>query len=183
MSRRSSALAALLMAGAALAAGTAAKGQLLPSLPVGGVPLPGVTRNLPVVGDLLSQLPQSQRSAATVPSLDRLGVGQGIGELGQASLAELRRLRLGELIRGNPAQLDSGPEGVPVRRGVLVAIDPSEAQLRAAQGAGFQVESREDLGGLVSVTLRVPARAVAQGGVAAADRGGTGHRGGLRPCL
>lgn len=158
MSRRSSALAALLMAGAALAAGTAAKGQLLPSLPVGGVPLPNLTRNVPVLNELLGNLPPAQRSAATVPSLDRLGVGQGISDLGQASLAELRRLRLGELIRSNPAQLDAGPGGLPVRRGVLVAIDPTDAQLRAASAAGFQVEAREDLGGLVSVTLRVPSR-------------------------
>ena len=158
MSRRSSALAALMLAGAALAAGTAARAQLLPSLPVGNIPLPGVARNLPVVSDLLSDLSPTQRSAATVPSLDRLGVGQGIGDLGQASLAELRRVRLGELIRSNPAALEAGPDGLPVRRGVLVAIDPTEPQLRAAAAAGFQVEAREDLGGLVSVTLRAPAR-------------------------
>ncbi|WP_284275648.1 hypothetical protein, partial [Sphingomonas astaxanthinifaciens] len=85
MSRRSSALAALLMAGAALAAaGSAARAQLLPSLPVGGLPLPSAVRNVTVVGDLLAPLSPAQRQAATLPSLDRLGVAQGVGELGQA---------------------------------------------------------------------------------------------------
>ena len=87
MSRRSSALAALLLAGAALAAGTAAHAQLLPALPLGNLTLPSAVRNVPVVGDLLSVLSPAQRSAATVPSLDRLGVGQGISDLGPASLA------------------------------------------------------------------------------------------------
>jgi hypothetical protein len=144
--------------GAGLAAGTAGRAQLLPSLPVGNLPLPGAARNLPVVGDLLSTLSPEQRSAAVVPNLDRLGVGGGISDLGQASLAGLRTVRLGELIRSNPAVLDAGPNGLPVRRGVLVAIDPTDTQLRTAAAAGFQVEAREDLGGLVSVTLRVPGR-------------------------
>jgi hypothetical protein len=158
MSRRSSALAALLLAGAALAAGTAAQAQLLPSLPVGLPPLPSPVRGAPLVGDLLASLSASDQKAATVPSLERLGVAPAVSSLGQASLAELRRLRLAELVRSNPATLDLGPDGAPVRRGVLIAVDPSPVQLSAAAAAGFAVESREDLGGLVSVTLRVPAR-------------------------
>jgi hypothetical protein len=158
MSRRSSALAALLFAGASLAAATAATAQLLPALRVGNLPLPGGVRNAPVVGDLLGALTPTQRSAATVPSLDRLGVGDAVGGLTGNSLAELRRLRLGELIRSNRATLDAGPDGLPVRRGVLIAIDPTQAQLAAAAAAGFRVEAREDFGGLTSVTLRVPER-------------------------
>ncbi|URD60765.1 S8 family serine peptidase [Sphingomonas sp. KRR8] len=158
MSRRSSGIAALLLAGAALVAGTAARSQLLPSLPLGNLPLPSAAQNVPIVGDLLSTLSPAQRSAATVPNLDRLGVGQDVSQLAQTSLADLRRLRLTELIRSNPTQLESGPNGVPVRRGVLIAIDPTDAQLRAAAAAGFQIEARNDLGGLVSVTLRAPGR-------------------------
>ena len=158
MSRRSSALAALLFAGASLAAATAATAQLLPTLPVGNLPLPGAVRNAPVVGDLLGALTPAQRSAATAPSLDRLGVADGVGGLAKSSLAELRRLRLGELIRSNRAALDVGPGGLPVRRGILIAINPTEAQLAAAAAAGFRLEAREDLGGLTSVTLRVPER-------------------------
>ena len=143
MSRRSSAaVASLLLAGAALVAGTAARAQLLPALPVGNLPLPGALQGAPVVRDLVSTLSPAQRSAATVPSLDRLGVGQGVSDLGQASLAELRKLRLGELIRSHPAQLDAAPGGLPVRRGVLIAIDPTHAQLRAAAAADFRVEMR-----------------------------------------
>lgn len=158
MSRRSSALAALLLAGAALGIGGAARAQLLPSLPISGlpVPLPHAVSGLPAVGDLIRGLSAEERSAATVPSLDRLGVGPTVGELGRDALAELRRLRLAELVRGNPRTLDVGPNGAPVRRGVLIAIDPTEVQLRAVAAAGFAVETREDLGGLTSVTLRVP---------------------------
>src|SRR4028119_763312 len=115
MSRHSSALAALLLAGAALAAGTAAHAQLLPTLPVGNLPLPNTVRSVPVVNDLLGALSPGERRAATVPSLDRLGAGEALSELGQSSLAELRRVRLGELIRSNPALLDTGPDGMPVR--------------------------------------------------------------------
>jgi hypothetical protein len=158
MSRLSSALAALLLAGSAIAACGAAQAQLLSSLPVGSlpVPVPQALRTAPVVGDLLRTLSPEERRSAIVPSLDRLGVGPAVGELGRESLAELRRLRLVELVRGNPATLDMGPDGAPVRRGVLIAVDPTEAQLRAAGVAGFRIEAREDLGGLTSVTLRVP---------------------------
>lgn len=160
MSRRSSASAALMLAAAALAAGGAARAQLLPSLPVGGlpVPVPQAVRGVPVVGDLVSRLSPEERRAATVPSLNRLGIAPAVGELGRDALAELRRLRLAELVRGNPATLDVGPEGVPVRRGVLIAIDPTEAQLRAVAAAGFTIAAREELGGLTSVTLHVPGR-------------------------
>jgi hypothetical protein len=160
MSRRSSALAALLLAGAAIAAGSAARAQLLPSLPVGSLPapLPETVRGAPVIGELVRSLSPAERRAATVPSLDRLGTTPIASELGRETLAELRRLRLAEVVRGNPATLEAGPEGVPVRRGVLIAVDPTDAQLRAAASAGFTVEAREDLGGLTSVTLRVPAR-------------------------
>lgn len=158
MSSRSSATAALLLAGAALVAGTAARGQLLPALPVGSLPLPPVAQHVPVVGDVLRTLSPAERSAAVLPKLDRLGVVQGVSDLSEASLAELRKLRLGELIRSNPGALEAGPNGVPVRRGALIAIDPTDAQLRGAAAAGFRIEAREDLGGLVSVTLRSPTR-------------------------
>lgn len=160
MSRRSSAFAALMLAGAAIVAGGAAQAQLLPSLPVGNLPvaLPDAVRGAPVLGELVRSLSPAERRAATIPSLDRLGPVSVVSELSRDTLAELRRLRLAELVRGNPATLDAGPDGAPIRRGVLIAIDPTEAQLRAAASAGFTVQMREDLGGLTSVTLRVPGR-------------------------
>ena len=166
MSRRSSALAALLLAGAAAAAAASAAGaQLLPSLPVGGLPrVPGIIGSTPVVGDLLRTVPPEERRAATIPSLDRLGASPRVVAVGGDVLAELRRLRLAELVRSNPG-LESGAAGAPVRRGVLIAIDPTEAQLRAAAAAGFSVEAREDLGGLISVTLRLPARLSTRAGM------------------
>lgn len=156
MSRRSPALAALLFAGGLLASGTATPAQIVPPLPGGTLPVPGALRGAPVLGDLLSTLSPAERGAATGPSLDRLGVVDAVGSLSQSSLAELRRLRLGELIYSNRRTLGTGPDGVPVRRGVLVAIDSSDAQLAAAEAAGFRIDAREDLGGVSSVVLRVP---------------------------
>lgn len=158
MSRRSSAFAALMLAGAALAAASVGQAQLLPSLPVGGVGLPPVARDLPVAGPVLqSVLSPSERQAATLPSLDRVVAPGGAAGLPAASLLDLRRLRLRELLRTHAAELEAVEGGQPVRRGVLIAIDPTDEQLVRARAAGFPLVTREDLGGLVSVTLRAPA--------------------------
>ena len=157
MSRRSSAFAALMLAGAALAAASVGQAQLLPSLPGGGVGLPPNARDLPVAGPVLqSVLSPSERQAATVPSLDRVVAPGGAAGLPAASLLDLRRLRVRELLRTHPAELEAGEDGQPVRRGVLIAIDPTDSQLARARAAGFPLVTREDLGGLVSVTLRIP---------------------------
>ena len=54
---------ALLLAGAALGTGGAARSQLLPSLPITGlpVPLPHAVGGLPVVGDLVRSLSAEER--------------------------------------------------------------------------------------------------------------------------
>lgn len=157
MSRRSSAMAGLLFAGAAIVAASGAMAQLLPSLPGGGLPLPPVTRSVPVAGPVLqSVLGPSEQPAATLPSLDRVVAVGAVAELTSDGLLDLRRLRLRELLRTYPRELEAGDDGQPVRRGVLIALDPTDAQLRQAAAAGFRVVGREDLGGLVNVTLQAP---------------------------
>lgn len=144
-------------AGAALLTGTAAA-QLLPSLPLPPVSLP--VPNVPVVGPAVEQL-LSQPAARHVisPTLDTVsGLPRQIAESGPRSLLRLRELRLQQLIRENRSQLEAVEGGQPVRRGVLVALTPSPASLRAAARAGFQVIGSETSGelGLTTVYLRVP---------------------------
>lgn len=152
---------ALLAAGAAaaLAAGTAAA-QLLPPL-VGNVPIGTVPiGKLPVAGPLLEHVlrsPQAQQMIS--PTLDSVGgLQRQVAESGSATLLELRRLRLRQLIREYPAELEAGTAGQPVRKGVLVAATPDLGELRSAMRAGFRViasESNTELG-LTTVYLAVP---------------------------
>jgi subtilisin family serine protease len=154
------ALAGLLVAGSAGA-------QLLPgvSLPV---PVPPVS-NVPVVGPVVQDvLAQPQARQAIRPSLDKVGgLPDSLAEAGAPTLLQLRRLRLQELIRENRAALDSDGSGQPVRRGVLIAIDPDSASLLAAQRAGFRVvaQDSEPSLGLRTVQLAVPSKMSAREGL------------------
>ena len=140
----------------------AAGAQLLggvgvPALPPVGLP----TGNVPVVGPVLdSVLAQpGAREAAVAPTLDTVtGLPQRVAESGASTLLELRKLRLRELIREYPRELDADPSGQPVRRGVLVAIDPDPASLQLAGRAGFAIvrDERDPTLGLRTVILTVP---------------------------
>lgn len=126
------------VAGALLTASAGA--QLPPSVSLPPVSLPAPVGNVPVVGpvvqDVLSQ-PQAQQ--AIRPTLDTVGgLPQSVAEAGAPTLLELRRLRLQELIRQNRAQLETDNAGQPVRRGVLLAIDPDPLSLQLAARAGFR---------------------------------------------
>ena len=145
---------------AALLAGSAGA-QLLPSV---GVPaLPSVnlpTRDVPVVGPTIqSILAQPGAQEAVSPTLNSVsGLPERIAEAPSATLLQLRELRLRELIRQHPRELDNDGTGHPVRRGVLVAIDPDPASLQLAARAGFAVlaDDRDAELGMRSVTLAVP---------------------------
>ena len=145
---------------AALVAGSAGA-QLLPSLGVPSLPpvnLP--TGNVPVVGPVLDNIlstPAGQQAVA--PTLDTVsGLPQRVVDAGPSTLLELRRLRLRELIRQYPRELESGDDGLPVRRGVLVAVDPDPASLAIASRAGFRIidDRREASLAMRTVTLAVP---------------------------
>lgn len=157
----------LLTAGiaATIAAGTAAA-QLLPPLPVPPVNVP--VSNVPVVGPVAGPVVQpvideilASPDARQVisPTLDYVGgMPQSVIEAGNATLLELRRLRLRQLIAEHRDQLESDPSGQPVRRGVLIAIDPDPVSLQLAARAGFAIvaDVREPELGMRLVTLRLP---------------------------
>lgn len=143
---------------------SAAAAQLLPSLglppvnlPIGGIPVAG-----PVVRDILGSRDAQQVISPTLDSVG--GLTQSIAESGPSTLLDLRRLRLQQLIRDNRNQLESDGSGQPVRRGVLIAINPDPASLQNAARAGFRVINQEPNAelGLTTVTLAIPNRLAAR---------------------
>lgn len=145
---------------AALVAGSAGA-QLLPSLGVPSLPpvsLP--TGNVPVVGPVLDNILATPAGReAVAPTLNTVsGLPQRVIEAGPSTLLELRKLRLRELIRQYPRELESDGDGLPVRRGVLVAVDPDPTSLAIASRAGFRIvdDRREASLAMRTVTLMVP---------------------------
>ena len=145
-------------AAAMLVAGSAAA-QLLPGvqLPLPPLPAPG---SVPVVGPIVDDLlDQPQVRQVVQPTLDSVsGLPRNVAEAGADTLLELRRMRLKELIREHPRQLESDGEGLPVRRSVVLVADPDPAALRQAIRAGFRILSDERLEslGFRTVALATP---------------------------
>jgi hypothetical protein len=142
---------ALFLAGSAHA-------QLLGGLPLPRPELP--VRNLPVSGPMLDNVLGSEDGRQAIrPTLHTVqGVSERIARSGAATLLELRRQRLSELVRENQALLDTDDDGAPIRRGVLLVIDAQPASLQRAIGAGFRLlgEDRNDLLGISSARLAPP---------------------------
>ncbi|MDP1909212.1 MAG: S8 family serine peptidase, partial [Hyphomicrobium sp.] len=93
------------------------------------------------------------------PTLDSVaGLPPPLADAGSATLLELRKLRLRELVRQNSRELETDSVGQPVRRGVLVAMDPDGASLQQALRGGFRIVTDERPGdlGLRVVTLAIP---------------------------
>lgn len=151
---------ALIIATSVAMAGSAGA-QLLPGV---GLPtLPPVnlpTDELPVAGPVLDDILAQPGARETIsPTLDMIsGLPDRIAEAPPATLLQLRKLRLRELIRQFPRELESDGTGQPVRRGVLVVVDPDETSLQLAARAGFGIvaDERDAELGLRSVTLAVP---------------------------
>jgi len=129
---------------------------------LGAVPLPvgGIIGNVPVAGPAVQNIlatPAAQE--AMRPTLDGVGgLPETIVESGASTLNELRRLRLEQLVKQNRALLETDDKGEPVRRGIVVAIDPDPISLQSASRAGFRVvrEDSEPQLGLALVQLAVP---------------------------
>lgn len=103
----------------------------------------------------LPAVPQPQ-----LPSLPGVGdVTRDVvpGVEGAVPLQDLRKLKLRDLVRGNPRMLEM-ERGQAIVRHEVIAIAPGEAALAAARKAGFAVASTETLDGLDTaiVTLRAP---------------------------
>jgi subtilisin family serine protease len=118
----------------------AASAQLLPSAPV------------PPVGGVIDQVGRTGRMA-----VDQ--VQPALGEVQQSAgqLANARVARLEALVRANRDTLEMTDAG-PAVRGEIIAIDPDQASLAAAEAAGFTRVGEERIEGLdlIEVTLRVP---------------------------
>ena len=125
--------AALALAVALAAGPGAAQAQLLggglPSVP--GLPS-GAVGGLPVLRD--APLPRR-----VVPL---------VSEFARAPLDQVRRLRAEQLLRAHADVVEADAQGQPVVRGQILAIAPDAAALAKARAAGFEVLSRDDLGGL-----------------------------------
>jgi hypothetical protein len=124
------------------------------------VSLPMPTGNLPVAGPILQNvLGQPAAQQAISPTLDSVsGLTESIAESGPATLLDLRRLRLQQLIRSNRATVESDGNGLPVRRGIVAVLDPDPAGLQRALVAGFRIarDDRDPALGLRVVSLAVP---------------------------
>ena len=136
----------------------AASGQLLPPLPLPPLNLP--VGQVPLAGPTLERiLGREQTQQIINPTLDSVaGLPSEVASAGQATLLELRRLRLQQLVRDNRNELEAVEGGVPVRRGVLVALDPDPVSLQLAARAGFRVigDDMDAELGLRLVQLSVP---------------------------
>lgn len=130
-----------------LLAASTGHAQLLPS--IGGIPgqVTGGVFGLPTAGPVVA------------PVFDRLNDigGSTLGDT--ASLLDLRRERLHELIHAHRSVLEADPDGNPVRKNEIVAIDPSADTIARVRAAGFRVVHDESIEGVAVhvVTFAPPA--------------------------
>ena len=158
--------AVIAVAAVGLAASTAGA-QLVPPLALPPVNLP--VGNVPVVGPVAAEILGSREAQQAInPTLDTVsGLTQSIAQAGPSTLLQLRRLRHQQLIREHRRELESDGTGQPVRRAVLIAINPDLASLQQAERAGFRLISQESSPelGLSTITLSVPRGMTARDGL------------------
>lgn len=156
---------------AALLCAASAGAQLLPgvSLPQIQVPLPVAVGNIPGAGPVVEQVLGTREAQQAIrPSLNRVaGLAPRIAEAGAPTLLELRRLRHQLLIRENRNLLETDDRGQPVRRGVVILVDPDPVSLQLAARAGFRFRSDDSNAelGMRVVQLSVPAGMNARSGL------------------
>lgn len=100
----------------------------------------------------------SDAAAASTGSLDRVSQPLGSVLSNASAMLEARRMRLDGLIRTNRDQLDRDSDGAPVRRAVLVLVDPSQSDLTRLNSEGFRMLRDEQAEGLAirMVTVALP---------------------------
>ncbi len=146
----------LLVCSTVLLVASAGHAQLLPRIggtagqALGGVL--GAPANVPLVA----------------PLVDRLNDIGGAAVEDSASLLDLRRARLRGLIRDNRRVLDADPNGNPVRKGELIAINPGADTMARLRDAGFGVLRDDQIEGLQLhvVTLAPPPGSSTRDGLA-----------------
>ncbi|MGN6818174.1 MAG: S8 family serine peptidase, partial [Sphingomonas sp.] len=110
-----------------------ARGQLLPSIPTGTLPIPGLS---PVEGVAGTVLRMPEAAART--------------------LADARRAMIDRLVRDNPGRVALDPQGFPARAGEVVVDAPDDALLRAASARGYRLIEHDDVLGVSVGRLSVP---------------------------
>jgi hypothetical protein len=120
---------------AMLAGMTAARAQLIPTLPLPGVPaaVPG----LPSLGRLTDDVLDVPANAAR-------------------SLETARQAAIARLVRDHPDRVALDPDGFPARAGEVVVDDPGDALIAAASARGYRVIERGDVLGIRFARLAVP---------------------------
>lgn len=96
----------------------------------------------------LAQLPSLPQLPVPVP----LDLGRSVGDvtdrLSQRPLAELRQLRVQELLRTQRRLVEPDPDGEPIVRHEVLAYSPSAEALSLAVAAGFAIVRERELAGL-----------------------------------
>jgi len=110
-----------------------ARAQLVPRLPTGPLPLPG----LPAVGSVADDVLRATDAAARM-------------------LDDARRAAIDRLVRDHPGRIALDPQGFPARAGEVVVDTPTDALIAAAQARGYAVIERDDVLGVGFARLSVP---------------------------
>src|SRR5690348_13022904 len=98
-----------------------------------------------------------------VPQLPGVGLpdlARTAGTVDSQVAADMRRLRIRDLLRTQATVVEADPRGNPVMRAEVLAFSPSDAALDRARSAGYEVLRERSLDGLDAriVALQVPAR-------------------------
>jgi hypothetical protein len=91
-------------------------------------------------------------------NLNQLEAGLWLQYIPPATLLDLRKLRLAQLVKESGGRLEMDGAGNPTVRGRLVTIDPTRAALAAARKAGFTViaTERDPVIGTNMTVLNIP---------------------------
>lgn len=91
-------------------------------------------------------------------NLNELGYSLWAYKVPPATLLDLRKLRLQQLVKESGGRLEFDGAGNPTVRGRLIALDPKKAELSAAARAGFAViaSERDPVIGTSIVVLKAP---------------------------
>jgi hypothetical protein len=104
---------------------------------------------------------QAQLPAVGLPQIPPIGAQPAdLGEVASTatSLADLRQLRVRELLRTYRRELEADSSGQPIVRSQIIAVGMSEAAITSARASGFRIVSTDDLGeGAALIILRAPA--------------------------